>query len=86
MPVRWWRAARWCVLALALFAGSVPARAGGGAGYGLSAIQPLVLTGNPTLDLAQRYALAVLATDFTGETHVAAAGYYTNPWIRDSFA
>ncbi|HVA90969.1 MAG TPA: hypothetical protein VNL71_14135 [Chloroflexota bacterium] len=86
LPVRWWRAARWGLLALALLAGSVPARAGGGSGYGLSAIQPLVLTGNPTLDLAQRYALAVLGTDFTGETHVAAAGYYTNPWIRDSFA
>lgn len=84
--VKWRRAARWWLLALALFAGSVPAHAGGGTGYGLAAIQPLVLTGNPTLDLAQRYALAVLATDFTGDTHVAAAGYYTNPWIRDSFA
>ena len=84
--MRWRRAAWWWLPALVLFAGAVPARAGGGTGYGLAAIQPLVFTGNPTLDLAQRYALAVLATDFTGETHVAAAGYYTNPWIRDSFA
>ncbi len=83
--VKLWRVARWGLLALALFGGTVPARAGGG-GYGLAAIQPLVLTGNPTLDLAQRYALAVLGADFTGDTHVAAAGYYSNPWIRDSFA
>ncbi|MGH2390893.1 MAG: hypothetical protein ACRDIE_22060 [Chloroflexota bacterium] len=86
MPVKSLRVLAWCLAVLATLAASLPARAGGGGMYGLSGIQLLVETGNPTLDLGERYALAVLAADFTGTTHVAAANYYTNPWVRDSFA
>lgn len=81
-----WRLACWVAAVLALVMGAVPSRAGGFGGYGLAGIQVLVETGNPTLDLGQRYALAVLGADFTGTTHVASAPYYDNPWIRDSFA
>jgi hypothetical protein len=62
------------------------ARAGGGGGYSLDGIQVLVATGNYQLDIAERYALAVLGSDYDGSAHVAAANYYTNPWVRDSFA
>lgn len=62
------------------------AGAGGGGNYSLAGINLLVQSGDPTIDQAERYALAVLGQDFDGTTHVAAAGYYTNPWIRDSYA
>jgi hypothetical protein len=65
---------------------SKPARAGGGGGYDLSGIAVLAPTGNDQLDTAQRIALAVLAQNFDGVTHAASADYYSNPWIRDSFA
>jgi hypothetical protein len=81
------RAIAFGIVVFAMAAGSLPVRAGGGGGgYGLSGIQLLVSTGNPTLDLGERYALAVLAADFTGTTHVAAVNYYKNAWVRDSFA
>jgi hypothetical protein len=65
---------------------STTARAGGGAIYNLTGIELLVHTSNPLVDNAERYALAVLGADFNGTTHVAAANYYGNPWIRDSYA
>lgn len=84
------RLTRYC-LALVVVAGAclnrIPgARAGGGSGYGLNGIALLVRTEDPQLDLAERYALAVLGADFDGTVHAAAADYYSNPWIRDSFA
>lgn len=61
------------------------ARAGGG-GPDIAGIRVLVPTADPDVDMAQRYALAIVARNFNGETHAASAGYYGNPWIRDSFA
>ena len=61
-------------------------RAGGGPSYDISGIELLVQTGDPQIDLAERYALAVLGANYTGDAHVAAANYYDMPWIRDSFA
>lgn len=52
-------------------------QAGGGAINSLQAIRPLASTDSPLLDQAQRVALAVLATDFTGDVHVAARDYYS---------
>jgi hypothetical protein len=65
-----------------------PARvsAGGGSTYDLNGIQLLVQTGSWQIDLAERYALAVLGADFNGSAHVAAANYYANTWLRDSYA
>ncbi len=62
------------------------AAAGGGSPYDLDSIALLVRTDDPVLDGAERYALAVLGADFDGTAHAAAADYYVNPWIRDSFA
>src|SRR5579871_4382037 len=84
-----WRA---LVLVLLLSAGMqgplTPVHAGGGGvgAYDVRGIKLLVETGDPRIDLAERYALYVLGADFNGVAHVAAAGYYVNPWIRDSFA
>jgi hypothetical protein len=74
------------LVALLLNLGLHPAHAGGGGGYDLADIRLLVDTADPRVDLAQRYALAVIAENFDGVTHAASAGYYSNPWIRDSFA
>lgn len=79
---------RQCLAGVALaFLLMVPSvEAGGGGGTAIGSIAPLVATAYPDLDLAQRYALAVLAIDFDGQTHAASSGYYSNPWVRDSFA
>src|SRR5690242_15634095 len=74
------------IVALVLNLGLHPAHAGGGGGYDLADISLLVHTADPRVDLAQRYALAVIAENFDGATHAASAGYYSNPWVRDSFA
>lgn len=62
------------------------AAAGGGSSYDISGIELLVQTGDPQVDLAERYALAVLGANFNGVAHVAATTYYVVPWLRDSFA
>jgi hypothetical protein len=76
-----------CVLLLIpLLSQAMPARAGGGVINNLQSIRPLAMTGSPLLDQAQRVALAVLASDYTGDVHVASRQYYDRPWLRDSFA
>jgi hypothetical protein len=80
-------AALLCVLLLFPLVGqAVPVRAGGGVVGDLQSIRPLASTASTLLDQAQRVALAVLASDFTGEAHVASRQYYDRPWLRDSFA
>jgi hypothetical protein len=75
------------VLLITMLCAAAPsARAGGSGGYSMDGISLLVQTGDPQIDEAQQYALAVLGHDFDGVTHVAAVDYYTNPWIRDSYA
>ncbi|HWE61614.1 MAG TPA: hypothetical protein VHB98_07885 [Chloroflexota bacterium] len=71
-----------CLLCISI----CPARAGGSSGTDVSGISLLVATGNQDIDLAERYALQVIAENFNGVTHAASADYYGNPWIRDSFA
>lgn len=83
------RLSRWLLCLAVLFAGAcagTPAHAGGFGLPGVNGITLLVRTGDPRLDLAERYALAVLGADYTGSAHAAAVNYYGNPWIRDSFA
>jgi hypothetical protein len=77
-----------CVMLIvcSLGARSTAVQAGGGGTNGLEGINLLVQTNSPQIDLAQRRALAVLGADYNGVTHAAAANYYSNPWIRDSFA
>ncbi len=62
------------------------ARAGGAPIYDLGGITLLVRTGDEQIDTAERYALAVLGADYDGTVHTAATDYYSNPWVRDSFA
>ena len=79
-----------CILLLALLLPCFPARqvtwAGGGIYGDLSGIRLLAETGDPTLDRAQRYALAAIARNYSGEWHAASLTAYSFPWVRDSFA
>jgi hypothetical protein len=75
------------IISICLLLGcAVPTRAGGGAGTGPQTVQVPVETGDPQVDMAERYALAVIGQNFDGVTHAASADYYSNPWVRDSFA
>ena len=73
-------------VALMLSLAITTVNAGGSTGPSVEGIQPIVVTHDDALDMGQRYALAVIAEDFDGRTHAASSGYYSNPWIRDSFA
>ena len=73
-------------LLLSLGPGISLVQAGGGTITSLRMVRPLADTDSPLLDQAQRIALSVLATDFTGDVHVAARNYYNRPWLRDSYA